>query len=150
MVNIGEKRVTARMAAARAVVRMQPETLGRILAGRIEKGDVLTVAQMAGIQAAKQTWAWLPLCHQIPLTSVGVTFVDRGDELLIEAAVRAEARTGVEMEALAAVTCSALTVYDMCKQYDRAMAVADVRLVRKTGGQGGDYEEATAWTGASG
>ena len=121
---------------------MRPETLALILDGQIPKGDVFTVARVAGINAAKRAWEMIPLAHQIPLSSVAVDFdADReAGRVAIAAEARTTAQTGVEMEALAAVAAAALTIYDMCKAVDRAMAVGGIRLVRKTGGARGDYD----------
>jgi len=141
MVEVGQKPETAREATARGEVRMRPETLARIRAGQISKGDVLAVAQLAGIQAAKRTWEIVPLCHQIPLTGVEMEF--RMDEarscVEIRATARAHARTGVEMEALVAVVAAALAIYDMCKAIDREIVITDVWLERKSGGRSGTF-----------
>jgi len=140
MVDVGEKAVTERVAVARGVVRMRPETLRSILAGTIPKGEVLAVARVAGIMAAKRAWEWIPLCHPLPVEFAGVEFAARGeDSLQIEATVKVAAKTGVEMEALAAVMAAALTVYDMCKAVDRGMTVTHVELVEKRGGRSGVY-----------
>ncbi|GMK42369.1 cyclic pyranopterin monophosphate synthase accessory protein [Paenibacillus sp. CCS19] len=140
MVDISEKDVTKRTAIARTAVTMRPETLLTIKEGRISKGDVLGVAQVAGIMAAKQTSAWIPMCHPIALTGVNIAFDDNGsDELYIEATVRTTGKTGVEMEALTAVSAAGLTVYDMCKAIDKDMAIGPTRLIEKTGGKNGDY-----------
>ncbi len=140
MVDVGAKAVTERVAVARGVVRMRPETLRSILAGAIPKGEVLAVARVAGIAAAKRAWEWIPLCHPLPVDFVGVDFAPRGeDSLQIEATVKVAAKTGVEMEALTAVAAAALTVYDMCKAVDREMAIAEVHLVEKRGGRSGVY-----------
>jgi len=146
MVEVGRKPETAREATARGEVRMRPETLARIQAGQVAKGDVLAVAQLAGIQAAKRTWEIVPLCHQIPLTGVEMEF--RMDEarscVEIRATARAHARTGVEMEALVAVMAAALAIYDMCKAIDREIAITDVWLERKTGGRSGTFVRASS------
>ncbi|MBD3921463.1 cyclic pyranopterin monophosphate synthase MoaC [Paenibacillus sp. PR3] len=140
MVDISEKDVTKRTAIARTAVTMRPETLQTIKEGRISKGDVLGVAQVAGIMAAKQTSAWIPMCHPIALTGVSIAFEDNGhDELYIEATVRTTGKTGVEMEALTAVSAAGLTVYDMCKVIDKDMVIGPTRLIEKTGGKSGDY-----------
>lgn len=142
MVDVGGKPHTARTAKAVGEIGMRPETLALILDGQIPKGDVFTVARVAGINAAKRAWEMIPLAHQIPLSSVAVDFdADReAGRVAIAAEARTTAQTGVEMEALAAVAAAALTIYDMCKAVDRAMAVGGIRLVRKTGGARGDYE----------
>jgi cyclic pyranopterin phosphate synthase len=121
---------------------MAPETLDEILAGGIAKGDVVATARLAGIQAAKRTAEWIPLAHPLPLDLVEVQVrPDRaGSRLEVEARVRATARTGVEMEALVAVSAAALTVYDMCKAADRSMTLDAIRLVRKSGGKSGTWE----------
>ena len=141
MVDVGEKPVTHRACVARGVVRMNPDTLARIAEGRIPKGDVLATARIAGIQAAKRTGEWIPLCHPLPLDAVVVELEpDPADACVrIEARVETHARTGVEMEALVAVSAAALTLYDMCKAVDRAMTVEGVRLVSKRGGKSGDW-----------
>jgi cyclic pyranopterin phosphate synthase len=147
MVDVGAKPVTERECVARGEVRMQPETLARIVAGRIPKGDVLATARIAGIQAAKRTHEWIPLAHAIPLDAVELRLEPEppsGGEarLRIEARVRAQARTGVEMEALVAVSAAALTLYDMCKAVDRGMRIEAVRLVAKRGGKSGSWRRA--------
>ncbi len=144
MVDVGGKPRSARTAAATGEVEMQPATLALILDGQIPKGDVFTVARVAGINAAKRAWETIPLAHQIPLSSVSVDFeadAPRG-RVTITAEARTTAQTGVEMEALTAVAAAALTIYDMCKAVDRAMIIRSVRLARKTGGTRGDYEAA--------
>lgn len=140
MVDVSKKQVTSRTAAARSRVQMDPETLTAIKAGRISKGDVLAVAQVAGIMAAKQTSAWIPMCHPLPLTGVDISFSDNSkDELYIEATVKTTGKTGVEMEALTAVSAAALTVYDMCKALQKDMIIGPTLLVSKSGGKNGDY-----------
>jgi cyclic pyranopterin phosphate synthase len=140
MVDVGAKAETNRTARASAVVRMKPETLALIRDKRLSKGDVVEVARLAGIMAAKKTADLIPLCHPLPLTSVKLdfTFLDE-DSLRIEATVTVFARTGVEMEALTAVSVAALTVYDMCKAADRGMTIAAVRLEEKDGGKSGHF-----------
>ena len=141
MVNVGEKAVTHRVCIARGEVRMQPETLSRIVEGRVAKGDVLATARIAGIQAAKRTGEWIPLAHPMPIDSVEVVLepAPEGDALRIEARVEAHWKTGVEMEALVAASAAGLTVYDMCKAVDREMVVDRVRLVAKQGGKSGVF-----------
>ena len=141
MIDVGAKRPTVREAVARGAVRLSKDALEAVVSGSAEKGDVLGVARVAGIQAAKRTSEWIPLAHPLPLDSVRVEFTPRpdGPEIEIEATVRVTARTGVEMEALVAVSAAALTIYDMCKSIDRSMVVDGVRLIRKSGGQSGDY-----------
>ena len=147
MVDVSAKPETDRTAVARGRVLMQPATLAMIreqMAGEasdLPKGDVLGVARLAGLMAAKRTSDLIPLCHPLPLSAVDVGLTPDGDDsLVIEASVRTVGRTGVEMEALTAVSVAALAVYDMCKAVDRGMRIADVRLVRKTGGASGDFQ----------
>jgi cyclic pyranopterin monophosphate synthase len=142
MVDVGEKPVTERICIARAAVRMAPETLERVISGGLPKGDVLATARLAGIQAAKRTDEWIPLCHSLPLDELQVEIEaePRHARLRIEARASAHARTGVEMEALVAVTAAALTVYDMCKAVDRAMVIEGIHLFRKQGGKSGVWE----------
>jgi cyclic pyranopterin phosphate synthase len=142
MVDVAEKPVTQRVCVARGEVRMASGTLARIAEGSLPKGDVLATARLAGIQAAKRTDEWIPLCHPLPLDGVEVELrPDPGRSCVtIEARVGAHARTGVEMEALVAVAAAGLTVYDMCKAVDRGMILEAVRLVRKSGGKSGDWQ----------
>ncbi len=140
MVDITHKEESVREAVARGRVRMAPETVRLIDGGGMPKGDVLSVARIAGIMAAKRAAETIPLCHPIPLSGVEVKlWTDSSGSVEIEARVRTRAATGVEMEALAAVSAAALTVYDMCKAVDREMAISDIRLVEKRGGSRGDY-----------
>jgi cyclic pyranopterin phosphate synthase len=141
MVDVGGKDVTARTATAEGRVTMAPETLARIEARGFTKGDVLGVAQLAGIMGAKHTPDLIPLCHPLPLTAVTVELApDAGTaSVAIRATCRVTGRTGVEMEALTAVAVAALTVYDMCKAVDRGMCIGDIRLVHKAGGRSGEY-----------
>ena len=143
MVDVGGKPVSVRTARASARLRAQPETIRRIRAGDLDKGDAVAAARLAGIMAAKRTSDIVPLCHPLPLDSVDVSlaFAEPG-EVVIEACVRATARTGVEMEALLAVSAAALTIYDMCKSIDRGMSIEAVHLDEKTGGTRGDYHRA--------
>ncbi len=140
MVNVGDKAETHRIAVARAEVFMQPETLALIEANRVAKGDVLAVAQVAGIMAAKETGRLIPMCHPLNLTGVTLRLEPRREaaRVDIEATVTNTGRTGVEMEALTAATVAALTVYDMCKSVDRGMRVENVRLAYKAGGRSGE------------
>ncbi len=142
MVDVGDKDETDRVAVAGARVQMRPETLARIQAGDIAKGDVLAVARVAGIMAAKRTSELIPLCHPLALSSVAVELacVPERSSVEITATCRLKGRTGVEMEALTAASVAALTIYDMCKAIDRGMTVTDLRLLRKSGGKSGDYE----------
>ena len=139
MVDVGGKPVTARLARARARVRIKPETLALIERGGVAKGDVLGVARLAGIMGAKRAPELIPLCHPLRLSAVEVELVPAPpDAVLVEATVRADDRTGVEMEALVAASAAALTVYDMCKAVDRWMTIEAVELVEKRGGKSGD------------
>ncbi|SMF01260.1 cyclic pyranopterin phosphate synthase [Paenibacillus barengoltzii J12] len=140
MVDISGKSATVRVAVAETKITMLPSTLEAIKEGRIGKGDVLAVAQVAGIQGAKRTSDWIPMCHPLVLTGVNITFGDNGrDELYIEATVKTEGKTGVEMEALTAVSAAALTVYDMCKALQKDMVIGPTLLRSKSGGKSGDY-----------
>jgi cyclic pyranopterin phosphate synthase len=142
MVDVGAKDVTERVAVARGRVTMQAETLRLIIEGNMKKGDVLAVAQVAGIMAAKRTSELIPLCHPLLLNQIAVICTPNvaGSCIDIEATVRVSGKTGVEMEALTAVTIAGLTIYDMAKAVDRGMRLTDVRLVRKSGGRSGDWE----------
>jgi len=143
MIDVGAKPVSLRTARASARLRALPETIRRIRAHELDKGDAIATARLAGIMAAKRTSEIVPLCHPLPLDSVEVSLTFTDPEYVdIEAVVRATARTGVEMEALAAVTAAALTVYDMSKSIDRGMAIEAVQLDEKTGGSRGDYHRA--------
>lgn len=141
MVDVGAKPVSERRAVAEGVIRMQAETLGLILAGGHGKGDVLAVARVAGIMAAKKTAELIPLCHPIQISSVDVELTpdEPAGLVRVRASVTTTAQTGVEMEALMAVEISLLTIYDMCKAVDRGMAITDIGLVTKTGGRSGDW-----------
>jgi len=140
MVDVGDKDVTAREAVAKGHVSIQPETLRLIKEGLMKKGDVLTIAQLAGIMGAKKTSELIPLCHPLPLDKVDVELeLDEVENRInVTATAKTTARTGVEMEALTAVTVAALTLYDMCKSVDRGMRIEAVRLVQKSGGRSGD------------
>ncbi len=142
MVDVSDKDETDRVAVAGARIVMRPETLARIRAGDVAKGDVLATARIAGIMAAKRTAELIPLCHPLALTSVAVELacVPERSAVEITATCRLKGRTGVEMEALTAASVAALTIYDMCKAIDRGMVVTDLRLLRKSGGKSGDYE----------
>jgi cyclic pyranopterin phosphate synthase len=143
MVDVGAKSITARLAVAEGEVHMLPATLDLIRRGALEKGDVISVAQVAGIQAAKRTAELIPFCHPLQLDHLAVDF-ELDEELpgvRIRATVRNTGKTGVEMEALTAVSVAALTIYDMAKAAEKSMHIENVRLVRKTGGKSGDYEE---------
>ncbi len=140
MVDVGWKPVTQREATARGYLSVQPETLRLIQEGLMKKGDVLTIAQLAGIMGAKRTADLIPLCHPLPLDQVEVELElgESQSRINITATARTSAKTGVEMEALTAVSVAALTVYDMCKSVDRGIRIEGIRLVRKRGGQSGD------------
>lgn len=136
MVDVSAKEITARTAVARGVIAMKPDTMQLIKDGAIKKGDVLNVAQVAGIMAAKKTPDIIPMCHPLQITAVDIGFSELGEtELGITATVKTMDRTGVEMEALTAVSAAALTVYDMCKAVDTTMMIKDIELVEKTGGK---------------
>jgi cyclic pyranopterin phosphate synthase len=141
MVDVGSKDVTERVAIAKGQVLMRPETLQLIRDGGFEKGDVLGVARLAGVMAAKRTSELIPLCHPIPLTQITVELNElaSGEGIEITAIARAAWKTGVEMEALTAATVAGLTVYDMCKAVDRGMRIEAVRVVEKSGGKSGDF-----------
>jgi cyclic pyranopterin phosphate synthase len=140
MVDVSDKAVTHRASTARGEVLMRPETLAAIEDRRIAKGDVLAAAQVAAVMAAKRTWELIPMCHPLQLTGVDTNLeLDAGHaRVTIEVTVRTVGKTGVEMEALTAVSVAALTIYDMCKSVDPAMRIEAVRLVRKSGGKSGD------------
>ena len=140
MVDVGDKDITSREAVARGHVSIQPETLQLIKEGLMKKGDVLTIAQLAGIMGAKKTSELIPLCHPLPLDRVDVDLEldEKEGRINITATAKTTARTGVEMEALTAVSVAALTLYDMCKSVDRGMRIETVRLVKKSGGRSGD------------
>ncbi|MCH2187552.1 cyclic pyranopterin monophosphate synthase MoaC [Myxococcota bacterium] len=148
MVDVGGKPVTHRVCLAAGEVLLAPDTLARIVSGETPKGDVLATARLAGIQACKRTADWIPLAHPLPLDAVEVEFfpetAPEGSSghvrLRIEATAHAHARTGVEMEALVAVSAAGLTIYDMCKAIDRGMVLANIRLLRKSGGKSGVWE----------
>ena len=139
MVDVTEKAVTDRVAVAAGRVYMNAETLAAVKEGRIKKGDVLAVAQVAGIMAAKRTWDNIPMCHPVPLTGVDISFEFEETAVAIRASARCKAETGVEMEALSAVSAAALTIYDMCKALQRDMEMSDIRLLYKAGGKSGEF-----------
>jgi cyclic pyranopterin phosphate synthase len=151
MVDVGGKASTERIASAQARVWLAPETLEKIQRGKIAKGDVLAVAQVAGIMGAKKTPDLIPMCHPIALTSVDIAFKEESQpdrrgrcSVLITATAKTTGQTGVEMEAMTAVSVAALTIYDMCKAVDRAMSFSEVCLLSKSGGKSGTYVRATA------
>ena len=141
MVDVTEKAVTRRIAVAAGEVHMAPDTMAHIKNGTMKKGDVLAVAQVAGIQAAKHNWELIPMCHPLPLTGIDITFHLSDDPCMVEiqATVSCTGVTGVEMEALTAVSVAALTIYDMCKAAQKDMHITNIRLLRKSGGKSGDY-----------
>ena len=139
MVEVSEKEDTFRRAAARGSISMSTPTIELIKEGGVKKGDVLGVAQIAGILGAKQTSNIIPMCHQLMLTGVNLSFEIVEDKILIESQVKMYGKTGVEMEALVAVSVAAMTIYDMCKAVDKSMVIGDIRLIYKTGGKSGTY-----------
>jgi cyclic pyranopterin phosphate synthase len=141
MVDVTQKKETQRQAVAKGKVHMKPATLELIRKGGLEKGDVLAVARTAGIMAAKETHRLIPLCHPLQLTYIAVEFhlPENGNSVEITASVKGIGKTGFEMEALVAVSVSALTIYDMCKAVDRSMTIGEIRLIRKSGGKSGLY-----------
>jgi cyclic pyranopterin phosphate synthase len=141
MVDVGNKEDTKRLAVAKGSIHMAPQTLERIKSGGIKKGDVLSVAQIAGIMAAKNTAAAIPMCHNILITGVEMDFIIDEEEsaIHIEASATTTGKTGIEMESLHAVSVAALTIYDMCKAIDRGMKISNIRLVRKEGGKSGIF-----------
>jgi cyclic pyranopterin phosphate synthase len=142
MVDVSEKEVTSRFAVARGAIHMAGETLALIRQGKVEKGDVFSVARIAGIMAAKKTSELIPMCHPLNITAVEVELLaaDNPPRVDIEASVRVSGKTGVEMEAMTAVAASGLTIYDMCKAVDRDMTIGEIRLVKKSGGKSGAFE----------
>lgn len=142
MVDVTAKDITRREARAAGSIFMEPETLALIASGGVKKGDVLSVARIAGIMAAKKTYELVPLCHPLALTGIDVDFEfdQENSAVHIEAACKLKGRTGVEMEALAAVSVAALTIYDMCKAADRGMRITDIRVTHKSGGESGVFE----------
>ena len=142
MVDISDKKTTTRTALASGVIHITPEILEAIKKDSIKKGNVFTVAKIAGINSAKMTEAIIPLCHQIPLDCIDINFDLQEENLIIEvlASVKTSHKTGVEMEALVAVNASLLTVYDMCKGVSKDMQITDIKLLKKTGGKSGDWE----------
>jgi cyclic pyranopterin monophosphate synthase len=144
MVDVGGKEVTARVARASGRVRLQAHTLRLLRDRTLEKGDAIEVARLAAIMASKRTAEWIPLCHPLPLDAVDVRFAfPDATTIAIEVEARATARTGVEMEALVAVSTAALTIYDMCKAVDREMTIEQIRLEEKSGGKSGHFQRAS-------
>ena len=142
MVDVTEKAVTDREAVAGGEIVMDPETARLVSRGALPKGNVLETARIAGIMAAKRTWELIPLCHPVDPTGIDLSFEVGQDRIEAEASVRVTGKTGVEMEALTAVSTALLTIYDMCKAVDKDMAIRNIRLLRKTGGRSGDYVRA--------
>ena len=142
MVDVSAKPVTAREATAHGIITMNAEAFAAVQSGTVKKGDVLAVAQVAGIQAAKHNWELIPMCHPLPLTGIDITFRLSDEPCMVEiqAAVTCTGVTGVEMEALTAVSVAALTVYDMCKAVQKDMEITNIRLLEKSGGKSGDYK----------
>lgn len=140
MVDVGDKPVTKRTAEAKGEVYMSPATIELIKEGKMRKGDVLAVAQIAGITGAKRTSELIPMCHNIFITSCDLDFCVKRDHIIITSTLKTEGQTGIEMEALTAVSVAALTIYDMCKAVDKAMRIENIRLVKKTGGRSGEYK----------
>ncbi len=138
MVDVSEKADTEREAVAKGSIIMKPETVQLIKEGKMKKGDVLAVAQVGGIMGAKKTSDIIPMCHNIFLTGCNIEFEIKENEIIIEATSKTYGKTGVEMEALSAVSICALTIYDMCKAVDKEMKITDIRLVKKSGGKSGD------------
>ncbi|MBW7898668.1 Cyclic pyranopterin monophosphate synthase accessory protein [Candidatus Brocadiaceae bacterium B188] len=140
MVDVGNKEITDRVAVAHAKVIMKPETFQRVMDKKIHKGDVLEVARVAGIMAAKQTFALIPMCHPLNLTSVKIDYTNNSvNEIEIFSEVRVTGKTGVEMEAITAAAVCAITIYDMCKAIDKGMIISDIHLMKKSGGKSGAF-----------
>lgn len=135
MVDVSEKKETQRKAIARGYIQMSESTIQAIKDRKLKKGDVLSVAQVGGICGAKKTWDLIPMCHNILLTGADINFEVENDKIWIEATVKTTGKTGVEMEALTAVSVAALTIYDMCKTIDKHMIIGDIKLISKTGGK---------------
>lgn len=135
MVDVSEKKETERCAIARGFIKMNPETIKKMTDRKMKKGNVLSVAQVGGICGAKKTWDLIPMCHNILLTGADIDFKIENDRIWIEATVKTTGKTGVEMEALTAVSVAALTIYDMCKAVDKYMEIGEIKLVKKTGGK---------------
>jgi len=142
MVDVSNKNVTSRIAVARGSIHMRSETLALIRAGKVQKGDVFAVARVAGIMAAKNTPTLIPMCHPLNITSIEIDLTPQDDpaRVEIEALVRVDGKTGVEMEALTAVAVAGLTIYDMCKAVDREMSIGEIRLIKKSGGKSGTFK----------
>ena len=141
MVDVSDKAVTAREAVAEGFIRMAPETLRLALSGQGKKGDVFAVAELAGVMAGKKTAELIPLCHPLPLSSIKVEVAASDDSLRVETRIKTTSQTGVEMEALTAVSVALLTLYDMLKAADKAMTIEGVRVIAKSGGRSGDHPD---------
>lgn len=139
MVDVSEKNETKRVAIAKGSIKMKPETIKMIKDNKMKKGDVLSVAQIGGITGAKKTWDIIPMCHNIFLTGSDIKFTVLEDEIEVEATVSTVGKTGVEMEALTAVSTAMLTIYDMCKAVDKDMVIGNIRVMKKIGGKSGEY-----------
>jgi cyclic pyranopterin phosphate synthase len=141
MVDVSDKDITSRVAVARGMIHMRPDTLALIMDNKIEKGDVFSVARVAGIMAAKKTSELIPMCHPLNITSVEIDLTPEEHPARVEiaASVRVSGKTGVEMEAMTAVSVAGLTIYDMCKAVDREMSIGEIRLVKKSGGKSGTF-----------
>lgn len=139
MVDVSEKNETKRVAVAKGSIKMKPETIKMIKDNKMKKGDVLSVAQIGGITGAKKTWDIIPMCHNIFLTGSDIKFTVLEDEIEVEAIVSTVGKTGVEMEALNAVSTAMLTIYDMCKAVDKDMVIGNIRVMKKIGGKSGEY-----------
>lgn len=139
MVDVSEKNETKRVAVAKGSIKMKPETIKMIKDNKMKKGDVLSVAQIGGITGTKKTWDIIPMCHNIFLTGSDIKFIVLEDEIEVEATVSTVGKTGVEMEALTAVSTAMLTIYDMCKAVDKDMVIGNIRVMKKIGGKSGEY-----------
>lgn len=142
MVDISDKKITMREAKARGIIKMKPETLKMIMEGKVKKGDVFGVAKIAGIMGAKKTSDLIPMCHPLEITSIELDFrpLEKESSIEIESRVKVAGRTGVEMEAVTAVSIAAITIYDMCKAADKEMIISDIKLIEKKGGKSGKYK----------
>ena len=140
MVDVTDKTVTNRLAVAEGIIYMEKETVSAILGGTVKKGDVLSVAQVAGIMAAKKTSEIIPMCHPLMLTGADISFEIVETSIIIRATVKCKGETGVEMEALTGVSVAALTIYDMCKAIQKDMVIGEIKLIEKSGGKSGDYK----------
>ncbi|MEA3423242.1 MAG: cyclic pyranopterin monophosphate synthase MoaC [Bacillota bacterium] len=141
MVDVSEKDVTHRVAIARGKISMKPETLNKIVSGDMKKGDVLSTAQIGGIMGGKMTSSIIPMCHNIIINGLNISFEidEKNNSIIIESTAKTDSKTGIEMEALTAVSVAALTIYDMCKAIDRSMEISDIKLIEKSGGKSGNY-----------